>query len=399
MSRADTASDAVAFLRGIAGELAEIHRGSDYSLWRDEAKHRVDQYLSRAEPFSDFATCWVFSGDGGGSLVGGRFGEWAIDRLVEKIAPEDIVALFTNEVSRNAAVYEEVSPVLGIEINEPCELGDGVRLVPPAADIFSAFDYPWRYSWPSMPTGTVFLVQSYKVTPAFEQHPSEANGPAGTSITQPASSARDAIRRRFRLACLLGSSGGVELPMSVILSDRRALLSADGTMSGRPFAAHPLVAFPADLATIKTAFGQLAALTEGDSLPRAIDRLGRSRLAIHPVDRALDLGMAAEIVLMHDLGTSNTEITYKIGSRAAWLLGEGAVERTKIFDEMKHLYKARSDAVHSGVLPPKSKVDLDLADQLVVRVMQAILQRGSFPDWTSLTLGAKADAILYDRQQ
>jgi hypothetical protein len=389
MSGVDTAPDTVAFLREIAGELAEIHSGSDYSLWRGEAKHRVDQYLSRAEPFTDFATCWVFSGDGGGSVVGGRFGEWAIDRLVEKISPEDIVELFMDEVARNAAVYEDVSPVLGIEINEPCELGDGVRLVPPAADIFSAFDYPWRYSWPSMPTGTGFLIQSYKVTPAFEQHPAEANGPAGSSTTQPASSARDAIRRRFRLACLLGSSGGVELPMSVILSDRRALLSAGGTMSGRPFAAHPLVAFPADMAMIKTAFGQLAAFAEGDSLTRAIDRLGRSRLAIHPVDRALDLGMAAEIVLMHDLGTSNTEITYKIGSRAAWLLGEGAAERTKIFDEMKHLYKARSDAVHSGVLPPKSKVDLDLADQLVVRVVQAILQRGSFPDWTSLTLGGE----------
>jgi hypothetical protein len=74
---------------------------------------------------------------------GGRFGEWAIDRLVEKIVPEDIVALFTDEAARNAAVYEDVSPVLGIEINQPCELGDGVRLVPPAADIFSGFDYPW----------------------------------------------------------------------------------------------------------------------------------------------------------------------------------------------------------------------------------------------------------------
>ncbi len=387
MSGAYTAPDAVAFLRGIAGELAEIHRGSDYSLWRDEAKHRVDQYLSHAEPFSDFATCWVFSGDGGGSVVGGRFGEWAIDRLVEKIAPEDIVALFTEEVARNAAVYEDVSPVLGIEINEPCELGDGVRLVPPAADIFSAFDYPWRYSWPSMPTGTGFLIQSYEVKPAFEQRPVEATGPVGSSLTQPASSARDAIRRRFRLACLLGSSGGVELPMSVILSDRRALLSTGGTMSGRPFAAQPLVAFPADMAAIKTVFGQLAAFAEGDSLTRAIDRLGRSRLAIHPVDRALDLGMAAEIVLMHDLGTSNTEITYKIGSRAAWLLGEDTNKRATIFDEMKHLYKARSDAVHSGVLSPKSKVDLDVADQLVVRVVRAVLERGSFPDWASLTMG------------
>lgn len=151
MSGVDIAPDAVAFLREIAGELAEIHSGSDYSPWRGEAKHRVNQYLSRAEPFSAFATCWVFSGDGGGSVVGGRFGEWAIDRLVEKIAPEDIVALFTDEVARNAAVYEDVSPVLGIEVNEPCELGDGVRLVPPAADIFSEFDYPWRYSCRACP--------------------------------------------------------------------------------------------------------------------------------------------------------------------------------------------------------------------------------------------------------
>jgi hypothetical protein len=97
--------------------------------------------------------------------------------------------------------------------------------------------------------------------------------------------------------------------------------------------------------------------------------------------------MAAEIVLMHDNSPSNTEITHKIGSRAAWLLGNDADERATIFEKIRHLYKARSDAVHSGVFPPNSKVDLDLADQLVVRVVQAILERGSFPDWTSLTMG------------
>jgi hypothetical protein len=175
--------------------------------------------------------------------------------------------------------------------------------------------------------------------------------------------------------------------MSVILSDRRALLAVGGTSSSRPFAAQPVVAFPADMASIKRAFGELAAFAEGDSLTRAIDRLGRSRLAVHPVDRALDLGMAAEIVLMHDNSPSNTEITHKIGSRAAWLLGKDVDERATIFEEIKHLYKARSHAVHSGVFPPKSKVDLDLADQLVVRIMQAILARGSIPDWTSLTMG------------
>ena len=387
MSEADAPQDVIAFLGGIATELAEIHRGSDYSLWRSEAKHRVDQYLSRTEPFAEFPNCWVFSGDGAGSVVGGRFGDWAIDRLVEKMTPDEIIARFRQEVACNVAVYEDVSPVLGVEITEVCELASGVRLVPPAADIFAALDHAYRFAWPNMPTGTGFLVQSYTVTPAFEQRPADATGPIGTSVTRPASSARDEIRRRCRLACLLGSVGGVELPMSVILANRAALLSVGGTTSGRPFAAHPVVAFPTDVAAIKHAFEQLAAFAEEDSLTRAIDRLGRSRLAVHPVDRALDLGMAAEIVLMHDQSRSNTEITYKIASRAAWLLGEGADQRAEIFDQIKQLYAARSTAVHSGVLPSKSKVDLDLADELVGRVIRAVLERGSFPDWMSLTMG------------
>jgi hypothetical protein len=387
MSGANTPPDIADFLRGMAGELAEIHRGSDYSLWRSEAKHRVDQYLSLAEPFSDFANCWVFGGDGAGSVVGGRFGEWAIDRLIEKMTPEEIIARFREEVARNVAVYEDVSPVLGVEITEVCELASGVRLVPPGADIFDARDYAWRFAWPNTPTGTGCLVQSYTVTPAFEQRPADATGPIGTSVTLPASPVRDDIRRRCRLACLLGSGGGVELPMSVILADRSALLSVGGTMSGRPFAARPVVAFPADMAAIRRAFEQLAAFAEGDSLARAIDRLGRSRLAVHPVDRALDLGMAAEIVLMHDQSRSNTEITYKIANRAAWLLGEGADQRAEIFDQIKQLYAARSTAVHSGVLPSKSKIDLDVADELVGRVIRAILERGRFPDWMSLTMG------------
>lgn len=389
LSETGTVSEAIDFLHGMARELATIERARDYSQWRSEAKDRVARHLSRCDPFARFATSWVFMGDDAGSLVGGKFGDWAIDRLVEKMTPEDIVALFQEEVARNAATYEQVSPVLGIEITEECELGGGIRLTPAATDIFSPFNYRWQYSWPNLPLGTGFLVQSYKVQPAFEEIPAGVTGPIGTSITQPDSNEREAIRRRCRLACLIGSGGGVELPMWVILADRRAALSIGGTMAGRPFAAHPIVAFPADMAVIKRAFDQLAAFAEGDSLTRAIDRLGRSRLAFHPVDRALDLGIAAEILLMHDNGTSNTEITNKIGSRAAWLLGEDAEERAKIFEEMKHLYKARSEAVHSGVLAPRSKVDLDLADHLVVRVIQAILERGSFPDWTRLTMGGE----------
>lgn len=50
MSGEDTAPGAVAFLREIAGELAEIHRSSDYSLWRGEAPRRLISLRRGAVP-------------------------------------------------------------------------------------------------------------------------------------------------------------------------------------------------------------------------------------------------------------------------------------------------------------------------------------------------------------
>jgi hypothetical protein len=383
-SRADVCS----FLEGIATELAAIHRGKHYALWRDEAKHRVNDYLAAAEPFAEVAHAWVFSGDGAGAIVGGRFGEWAIDRLVEHLSPTEVLAAFEREIERNSATYEDISPVIGIELKEHCELADGISLFPPSSDIFSGPDISWRFRWPQLPAGTGFLVQRYRVTPAFEARPADALGPLGTSVTDPPFTVREIVRRRFRLACLLASAGAVELPLSVTAADRQNLLAIGGSIADGPFAAQPVSAFPADLGIIAQAFDQLATFAEGDSLTRAIDRLGRSRLAVHPVDRALDLGMAAEIVLMHDQGGSNTEITYKIASRAAWLLGSDADDRADIFAGVKQLYGARSEAVHSGVLSRRSAVDLNSADTLVVRVFRAVLARGGFPDWATLTLGA-----------
>jgi hypothetical protein len=50
MSGADTALGAVAFLREIAGELAEIRRSSDYPLWRGEAARRSISLRREAVP-------------------------------------------------------------------------------------------------------------------------------------------------------------------------------------------------------------------------------------------------------------------------------------------------------------------------------------------------------------
>lgn len=383
---------AAALIEKTAAELSEIHRGKHYGLWRQDAEGVLDAALTSVEPFCAYADIWLCTGDGGGMVLQRRFGGWVIDRLVEHKSSAEILEMFDAEVVRNAGGYTELTPLFGVSIGANCDLGNGITIEPPAEDIFAQALRYWPFQRVEMPAGTAMLCQSYTVTPAYVPN-RERPLNEGSTATVPPYAARDATRRRVRLACLLAGAGAVELPITAVQPDRDScLVSGAVSTSGRPFTQHPMVSFPTEATTVATIFRQLGGFPEADSLARAIDRLGRSRLAVSDVDKALELGMAAEIALMHDNSPSNTEITYKIGSRAAWLLGEDAAERATIFEQMKQLYKARSDAVHSGKLSSRSKVDLAAADRLVARALVAIASRGGFPDWNDLTMGGEGQA-------
>ena len=301
--------------------------------------------------------------------------------------PVEIIAAFEEEVARNSARYEEVSPVIGISVEEKFEISPGIRLVPPASSILDPTSYSYRTQWGPMPEGTGFLVQEYTVYPAFSAEADPDASSEAKVATHPDRAKRDSVKERLRRACLLLSPGGVELPVSVIMADDRSLFQIDGNSSSRPYAARPQFALPVDTGEFMALFKALEHVADRDVIERAIDRLGRSRLSVDPVDRALDLGIAAEIILMHDAGGGNAEITYKISSRAAWLVEAETDRRIAAFDLMRDLYTARSKAVHTGKFPHKNPVDLDEADQLVSRIIRTIATRGDFPDWKRLALG------------
>ncbi|WMS40823.1 HEPN domain-containing protein [Acuticoccus sp. MNP-M23] len=380
---------AIEYIRLIAGELAGIKRAKHYALWRDGASARLTDQLGRVPPFSSHRDLWIHTGDGRHVRATARTGEWVIDRLVEKMAPDEIFATFDAQVATNSASYVDASPVFGIEIDAICDLGSGITIVPTLSDDpLEALRLLSQFQSVHLPTGTAILRQTFIVTPAFHVRSTDDRECPGKSDTAPPSPERDNVRARARLACLLASNGPVELPLTVLEPHRDALFVArERNSAGRPFAAHPKFSRPVAAQDVKRIYGALAAFDELDSLARSIDRLGRARLASSPVDRALELGIASEIALMHGHGEGNAEITHKIGTRAAWLLGRNPSERETIFAETKRLYTARSQAVHTGVLSPKSKVDLDAADELVRRVLRAILEHGRFPIWANLTLG------------
>jgi len=114
--------------------------------------------------------------------------------------------------------------------------------------------------------------------------------------------------------------------------------------------------FDADL--VGELFKSVDCLEEKDrtTLFLAVERLRRSRLHEEPVNRAIDLGIALEIIFLHKID-SNQELSYRAGIHAAFLLGANEEERRSIRDVVRNAYGARSNAVHTGQLKKKKYID------------------------------------------
>ena len=104
-------------------------------------------------------------------------------------------------------------------------------------------------------------------------------------------------------------------------------------------------------------------------------------------DRAVDLAISLESLLV-DGGSENT---YKMGLRAALLLGGKMERRREVRAVVGALYTLRSALVHDGVLPSEVKVVgagkrpapdvVKDATEICARVLRSILEAGSIPSW------------------
>ena len=107
-------------------------------------------------------------------------------------------------------------------------------------------------------------------------------------------------------------------------------------------------------------------------------------------DRLIDAGIALEAMYgPFDSG----EITRKISSRAAWLLGDSAAERRAISKDMKSFYRTGSKVVHGTVSKDRQIRERELTDalasgrELVRRTLFGLLARGPVDDeneWDAL---------------
>lgn len=388
-----TIESTIRILRDAAASLEPSRRDLlEYTQWRRDNVSKLDAELTETEPFQCLREGWLFTGDGSGHVTSGLCGEWAANQLLSGNSPETIIANAKSELAENVTRLFDVSPVFGAKIEREIVLGDGIVLIPaeqmpPEWESSNVMDNFVRS--PFDPRDCCALRQDMIVSPAFVVRSSIRDEVTVKSVTEPSRDQRQAMRIKVRAAMLLSCNNAIELPFTTRLGPPNRLLVGQpgrfGLMVSR---------LPSSVAInenrLRRNFDALDIFNAPDALVRAVDRLGRSRIDTNPTDSALDLGIAAEILLMHETSSSNTEITYKLASRAAWLVGHSKADRLATFDATRDLYKARSDAVHHGRLLNSRSFDQQRSDELVRAAIEAILLKGDFPDWKELILGEQA---------
>ena len=124
-----------------------------------------------------------------------------------------------------------------------------------------------------------------------------------------------------------------------------------------------------------------------------IDRWVKSKESGREVDKIIDLGISLEALYVPEGGG---DTTYKLAIRAARHLGKDKKDREDLLAKFKQIYNCRSKAVHAGHVDTTVKFGeekisrskfITHAQDLCLRSITKILDKGKFTDWDSLILG------------
>ena len=141
---------------------------------------------------------------------------------------------------------------------------------------------------------------------------------------------------------------------------------------------------PLSLEELDRVRGVLPAYIGGDVSVRGLDvamrRYRDSRERHRPGDpeSLLDLTIALEALVLNDAASGHGELSYRLGIRAARLVGASFDVRSEIFDALRDLYSARSKLAHGATLDEMRQRDVTRVQNaldLGPRVLRHLLLR------------------------
>ncbi len=355
--------------------------------------------------FGDLRGGWIQQAGGYGMLIQEHM---VPNRMVDSNIVGKSAKSLVEEARAFAAcptsVTESYTPVAGATVAEVISLGDNIELVPwaevPDVDQKKVFDSsgPHFAFMSSLPVPLPLLAAAnmavrvrsaeYQVLFSSSQEAKEVRE-AGTAAT-----AEQAARIRDIVRCitLQGERGVAALGNWALFENEIVNSLAGSGFSFNPAlfdiavysASRDPVALEAE--SIARLFRCFEALRDSvkDPLRISIDRLNQSLRRPDIVDKAIDLGIALEVMLLHSIDPRERgELRYRSSIRGAMFLGGDKQERLNTFKLLRDAYDLRSKAVHAGALTAESppKETLEEAVSVCARIAQKLIEQGSFPDW------------------
>lgn len=363
-------------------ELAKLTPGALVELtWR----------LAELPVFADPSRSMIVRPDGGGCSRKFGLAKFIERALLAGKPAQTIVDSANLQIGRNAYEAFEAAPVQGIDLTARHELPGGGYMIPlhgEAAETVLGrslasefYELGWRED-------RVAFVQPVMVQPALV-------GDDDLEALRPDRRVAERRHRRRVLECALA----LVVPTTVSLRGWSSFVAPDSiydvgpvkVSAGRYF--KPIV-IPTmlDVNALDEVIRDIDGFDplQADKLLLAAERLVRSRAYWLQADRALDLGIAQEMLLT-DENDDRYRISRRIRDRSAWLLGTDAASWKARSEGAKELYLLRSDAAHVGLIsserfetPEAVESALRDADALVVATLRAVLARGRFPDWKAV---------------
>ena len=131
------------------------------------------------------------------------------------------------------------------------------------------------------------------------------------------------------------------------------------------------------------------------ALARLVSAVRRGRGRFWLEDRVLDVAVALEVMF----GLDGGELTHKLATRCAWLVGKDADERVDAYDGISRFYEVRSAVIHGRGKRKRRRTREDIEEaarqgyEIGRDALVALLERGRLPDWKRLSLSAERCSV------
>lgn len=318
---------------------------------------------------------------------------WAMNEYGAEIAATNLNKFL---IAENVPVINTLW-VLGIEVDEPIKLDNGIRILsikdmPYSQDKEQYLKHNFDISVHKIPRPKAAITHECNVTKACKEDE--------FSVTN--ENDKEYLKSSYLLydvALLLNAIEGIScIPYystSYTMPDMPfGMFSASGGGS----ILHDIYGFRVSKLTssntteinqLLNAFSTLSSHNK-TRMSRILSRLSQAKRREQIEDKMLDLGIALEMALLEN-NKDQLSMTFRL--RGSWLVGSDYEDRQHLYDQLLDIYNYRSQVAHNGALcsndPGKIQVVRDKFEDYTLLAEKIIRQLiyNTKPDWPKLILG------------